>query len=110
MTNDPTIDTAEWERFTAAKLREGICPDTGLPLRPEGNGVQGSMSCAACDCFGYSPDEVGPKPKSPLTLTERLVFAALSVLRDEDPVINMAVGKNELNITWTQPEESTNEQ
>lgn len=35
-----------------------------------------------------------------LTLRERLVFSALSILKDEDPELVLAVGDNELRISW----------
>lgn len=90
----------DWQRYRQSKVREGICPDSGLPLQDEGEGLPGTKSCSVCDCFGYDASEVGPQPKSPLSLLERIVFAALSVIEDADPVINVAIGKGEVHITW----------
>lgn len=52
---------AEWRKLVTASLKKRQCPDTGHRLVPWGN-VQipaGTLSCGICDCFGYSPDEVG---------------------------------------------------
>lgn len=39
-------------------LRRVRCPHSGLPLTDHGEGCEGSMSCAVCDCFGFPAVQV----------------------------------------------------
>ncbi len=57
------VQKAEWEAEEAAALAKGRCPASGQPLildNPHSDGArEGMMSCEVCDCFGYTPEEVG---------------------------------------------------
>lgn len=43
------------ERMHEAKMvAAGRCPYSGLSLKTDGEGPEGTLSCDVCDCFGFS--------------------------------------------------------
>jgi hypothetical protein len=58
----------EWEQHVRDSLAKWRCPDSGELMRawlPEDGWnydfPDGRVGCEQCDCFGYDPDQVGPR-------------------------------------------------
>lgn len=43
----------EWQNYQEMALKKFKCPYSGLPLTKHGEGIQGTMSCSVCDCWGW---------------------------------------------------------